>query len=65
MVGNSIRSDVLPVIEMGGRAVHIPYETTWEHEIVPEEELAGKEFIRLESIGELPSLIDELKNAVP
>src|SRR6266540_2913917 len=32
MVGNSIRSDVLPVIEMGGRAVHIPYETTWEHE---------------------------------
>jgi putative hydrolase of the HAD superfamily len=61
MVGNSIRSDVLPVIEMGGRAVHIPYETTWEHEIVPEEELAGKEFIRLERIGELLTLIEELK----
>ena len=64
MVGNSIRSDVLPVIEMGGRAVHIPYETTWEHEIVPEEELAGREFIRLAHIRELPRLIDELKNAV-
>jgi putative hydrolase of the HAD superfamily len=57
MVGNSIRSDVLPVIEMGGRAVHIPYETTWEHEIVPEEELAGREFIKLAHIRELPALI--------
>jgi putative hydrolase of the HAD superfamily len=57
MVGNSIRSDVLPVIEMGGRAVHIPYETTWEHEIVPEEELAGREFIKLAHISELPALI--------
>ncbi|MGH9768131.1 MAG: HAD family hydrolase, partial [Blastocatellia bacterium] len=61
MIGNSIRSDILPVIEMGGRAVHIPYETTWEHEVVPEEELAGKEFIRLAHIRELLDLIDELK----
>src|SRR5215510_16004713 len=44
MIGNSIRSDILPVIEIGGRAIHIPYETTWEHEIVPEAELAGKDF---------------------
>ncbi|MBL0403782.1 HAD hydrolase-like protein [Microvirga aerilata] len=34
MVGNSVRSDVLPVIEIGGRAVHVPYEITWEHEHV-------------------------------
>ncbi|MCI0387479.1 MAG: HAD hydrolase-like protein [Acidobacteria bacterium] len=64
MIGNSIRSDILPVLEMGGRAVHIPYQTTWEHEVVPEEELAGREFIRLTHIRELPALIDELKNAV-
>jgi putative hydrolase of the HAD superfamily len=57
MVGNSIRSDVLPVIEIGGHAIHIPYETTWEHELVPEEELAGREFIRLAHIRELPALI--------
>jgi len=57
MVGNSIRSDILPVIEMGGRAVYIPYETTWEHEIVPEEELAGREFIRLAHIRELTNWI--------
>jgi putative hydrolase of the HAD superfamily len=34
MVGNSIRSDVLPVTAIGGRAVHVPYEITWEHEYV-------------------------------
>jgi putative hydrolase of the HAD superfamily len=62
MIGNSIRSDILPVIEMGGRAVHIPYETTWEHEIVPEEELAGREFVRLAHIRELLALIEGLKN---
>lgn len=35
MVGNSVKSDVLPVIEMGGQAVHIPYELTWIHERAP------------------------------
>ncbi|MFD0460878.1 HAD hydrolase-like protein [Microvirga aerilata] len=34
MVGNSVRSDILLVIEIGGRAVHVPYEITWEHEHV-------------------------------
>ncbi len=34
MVGNSVRSDVLPVLEIGGRAVHIPYEHLWWHEHV-------------------------------
>lgn len=32
MVGNSVRSDVLPVLEIGGHAVHIPYHVTWAHE---------------------------------
>jgi putative hydrolase of the HAD superfamily len=32
MVGNSVRSDVLPVLEAGGRAVHIPYHVLWGHE---------------------------------
>lgn len=32
MVGNSVRSDVLPVLEMGGHAVHVPYHVTWAHE---------------------------------
>src|SRR5262245_50212094 len=65
MVGNSMRSDILPVLEMGGWAVHIPYETTWEHEVVPENELAGKEFIKLSHIRELLDLIEEMRHGKP
>jgi putative hydrolase of the HAD superfamily len=55
MAGNSLRSDVLPVLETGGTAVHIPYEITWLHEQVPEEALHGKEFARLQNLRELPA----------
>jgi putative hydrolase of the HAD superfamily len=34
MIGNSIKSDVLPVLAVGGHAVHVPYHTTWAHEQV-------------------------------
>jgi putative hydrolase of the HAD superfamily len=54
MVGNSLRSDVLPALEAGARAVHIPYELTWAHERLDEEALAGKEFAVLERITLLP-----------
>ncbi len=56
MVGNSVRSDVLPVLELGARAVHIPYAVTWalEHaEVDPEQH----RFPVLASIAELPALI--------
>lgn len=36
MIGNSVRSDVLPVLELGARAVHIPYTYLWAHEAVEE-----------------------------
>jgi len=32
MIGNSLKSDVLPVLGIGGYAIHVPYHTTWEHE---------------------------------
>jgi putative hydrolase of the HAD superfamily len=32
MIGNSLKSDVLPVLEIGGHAIHIPFHTTWAHE---------------------------------
>ena len=35
MIGNSVRSDMLPVVELGGHAVHLPYVYTWELEQVP------------------------------
>ena len=34
MIGNSIKSDILPVLAIGGHGVHIPYHTTWAHEKV-------------------------------
>ena len=55
MVGNSLRSDVLPVLDAGGAAVHIPYATTWAHEQVPEDAMTGRTFATLESIRELPA----------
>ncbi|MEO6987372.1 MAG: HAD family hydrolase [Aquihabitans sp.] len=50
MVGNSVRSDVLPVLEVGGHAVHVPYHVTWAHEDVPH----NGEVSVLTSIRELP-----------
>src|SRR5213595_407214 len=54
MVGNSLRSDVVPVVQLGGRAVHIPYEVTWQHEHVPEAELPKQGWRRIATIAELP-----------
>ncbi len=34
MIGNSLKSDVLPLLELGAKAIHIPFHTTWAHELV-------------------------------
>ena len=60
MVGNSLRSDIVPVLELGARAVHIPYHVTWHHEQVPEEALPRSGWYRLERIGELGGLLAEI-----
>ena len=51
MVGNSVRSDVLPVLAIGGHAIHVPYHITWEHERVDDH---GQELIELASIADVP-----------
>ena len=61
MVGNSLRSDVVPVVGLGGRAVHIPYQVTWEHEQVPEKELPRRGWQRISSIAELPATLGALQ----
>jgi putative hydrolase of the HAD superfamily len=60
MVGNSVRSDILPVLKIGGRAAHIPYTITWQHEIaaLPEGENHG--YFLLESMDALPELVARL-----
>jgi putative hydrolase of the HAD superfamily len=56
MIGNSLKSDILPVVQIGARAIHIPYAITWEHERVSDEQLVGKSFITVESARELLGL---------
>lgn len=56
MVGNSLRSDVLPVIEIGGWAVHVPHALTWALEHA-EEPLNHPRFRSLNEIGDLPDLV--------
>ena len=51
MVGNSVRSDILPVMALGGTGVHVPYPLLWELEHVDHDE----HFAELESITELPA----------
>jgi putative hydrolase of the HAD superfamily len=60
MAGNSLRSDVLPVAALGAHAVHVPFHTTWIVEHVEPEEAARYEFSTIESLFELPALIDRL-----
>ncbi|RKF03159.1 putative hydrolase of the HAD superfamily [Tenacibaculum lutimaris] len=38
MIGNSLKSDVLPLLEIGATAIHVPFHTTWAHEEVSEEQ---------------------------
>ena len=53
MVGNSLRSDVLPALEAGAMAVHIPYAVTWAHEHLEAAEVEGQTFARMEKIADL------------
>lgn len=60
MVGNSLRSDVLPVIALGGQAVHVPYHLTWAHENDVDGNLAGQGYHQIEHLGQLPALVEQL-----
>ena len=57
MVGNSFKSDVLPVLEIGGNGVHIPYKILWEHEKIKTSEYS-KKYIKLDKISDLTTVIN-------
>ena len=61
MVGNSLRSDILPVVSLGARAVHIPYHITWEHEKVPLGASEAAEYLEIEHIGLLLEVVARLE----
>jgi putative hydrolase of the HAD superfamily len=60
MIGNSVRSDILPVVELGGHAAHLPYVYTWELEHVPDADAERMGFHELTSIRQVPELLDRL-----
>ncbi|MBK7456560.1 MAG: HAD family hydrolase [Anaerolineales bacterium] len=60
MIGNSLPSDILPVLKLGGSAVHIPYEITWLHETAQEPPRDHSGYYELEDLGQLPPLLDRI-----
>lgn len=61
MVGNSLRSDILPVLAIGGTAVHMPHELTWAHEAAEEPPAGQPGFHAIEHLGLLPALVQRLE----
>jgi putative hydrolase of the HAD superfamily len=55
MIGNSVRSDILPVLALGGRAVHVPYEYLWAHEAVED---PGEEHLVVPTLRDVVPLLD-------
>lgn len=63
MVGNSLRSDILPVLKLGANAVYVPYQLTWEHEVVDPPPVEQPGYYALEHIGQLLGLLEKLERA--
>lgn len=61
MVGNSLKSDVLPMLEAGGYGVHVPHRLTWALEVADPPQGHGR-FHALMDLGMLPDLVDHLAN---
>ena len=57
MIGNSLKSDILPILNLGAQAVHIPFHTTWAHEIVSEENIVNNH-LKLNSLKEILNYLE-------
>ena len=60
MVGNSIKSDILPVLALGGAGAHVPYPLTWAHEQVEQLPPADGRFFQLKTMRELLDVVRTL-----
>tara|TARA_R110000868_G_scaffold387088_2_gene655589 strand:+ start:1151 stop:1855 length:705 start_codon:yes stop_codon:yes gene_type:complete len=58
MIGNSLKSDVLPLVNIKAHAIHVPFHTTWAHEQVTEEETNGKAYKTIKSLKDLIKLLN-------
>ena len=60
MVGDSLRSDILPALELGCSAMYIPYPDAWRHEAAQVPAPGTPRFYQLKQLGQLPGLLDQL-----
>ncbi|MGE0772753.1 MAG: HAD family hydrolase [Cyclobacteriaceae bacterium] len=56
MIGNSIKSDILPVLNLGGHGIHVPFHITWQHETV-ETEIKHPNFRQANAIREVLNVL--------
>ncbi|MGO2235507.1 haloacid dehalogenase [Marinomonas sp. UCMA 3892] len=63
MVGNSLKSDILPVLDLGAQALHVPYHTTWDHEKVTDETLLH--YPQLGTLSDIAQVTDWLNLSTP
>ncbi|PZR34933.1 MAG: HAD family hydrolase, partial [Azospira oryzae] len=56
MIGNSLKSDVLPVLNIGGHGIHIPYHITWQHETMD----TAIDHVNFRQVEKLKALLDYL-----
>ncbi len=59
MVGNSLKSDILPLVRIGAKAIHVPFHTTWLHEQVTENETKNKAYQTISSLNELIHIFNQ------
>jgi putative hydrolase of the HAD superfamily len=64
MVGNSLRSDIEPVVRLGGWGVHVPYHVTWAHELEHGLGDGSERIVTLEKPSQIPAAIAELADAL-
>ncbi|MAT41683.1 MAG: haloacid dehalogenase [Anaerolineaceae bacterium] len=62
MIGNSLRSDVLPLVNLGAVGVHLLQAYTWEHEKVKNPEDHSQNYYSVNHISELPGLVNTLNS---
>jgi putative hydrolase of the HAD superfamily len=61
MVGNSLRSDILPVLALGASAVYVPHALTWAYEAAEPPPVEQPGYYTIEHLGQLPSLLEGLE----
>ncbi|NQU88666.1 MAG: HAD family hydrolase [Mariniphaga sp.] len=57
MIGNSMKSDIIPIIELGGSAIHIPFHTTWIYEEIKFGNLPHSRFKKVKSISDILEIL--------